>query len=334
MSCRILRSALFAVAMLSSAAANALLFRVYLASDGNDANACTLPAPCRLLPAALNAVADGGEVWMLDSANYNAAPVAITKSVTILAVPGALGSVVATGGNAIHIATAGVNVVLRNLVIVPLPGGGGQHGIYLSAGDRLTVEDCLVAGLPQSGIYVEAGASVRVTGSTIRDNATYGILLSNGARGSVTRSLVNGNGQTNLMALSDTAGTTSADIVGSTFASAIFGVYALSTHASGVVQISLRDSNASGNSNYGVVANSTAGAAAVLSASSNLVANNGTGIAGLNAGARVWVSGNTVTSNDIGFESAGNGVFESAGDNAVRANSAETLGPITPIARK
>jgi hypothetical protein len=30
-------------------------------------------APCRLLPAALAAVASGGEVWMLDSANYNTA---------------------------------------------------------------------------------------------------------------------------------------------------------------------------------------------------------------------------------------------------------------------
>jgi hypothetical protein len=57
--------------------------------------------------------ADGGEIWMLDSANYNTGPVAITKSVTILAVPGALGSVLATGGNAIDIATAGVKVALR-----------------------------------------------------------------------------------------------------------------------------------------------------------------------------------------------------------------------------
>ena len=38
---------------------------------------------------------------MLDSANYNTGPVNVTKSVTILAVPGALGSVVATGGDAI-----------------------------------------------------------------------------------------------------------------------------------------------------------------------------------------------------------------------------------------
>jgi len=49
--------------------AHAQLFRAYLAIGGSDSNPGTLPAPCRLLPAALNAVADGGEVWMLDSAN-------------------------------------------------------------------------------------------------------------------------------------------------------------------------------------------------------------------------------------------------------------------------
>ena len=54
----VLRSAFaLAATLLLSATAQAQLFRAYLASDGNDANACTLAAPCRLLPAALTAVA-------------------------------------------------------------------------------------------------------------------------------------------------------------------------------------------------------------------------------------------------------------------------------------
>src|SRR6476659_4072782 len=86
------------VAILSCAPAHAQVFRAYVASDGNDANPCTLQQPCRLLPAALTVVADGGEIWMLDSANYNTGQVNVTKSVTILAIPGAVGSVVATSG--------------------------------------------------------------------------------------------------------------------------------------------------------------------------------------------------------------------------------------------
>lgn len=48
--------------VLAVPAANAQLFRAYLAVEGSDANPCTLPAPCHLLPAALNAVASGGEI--------------------------------------------------------------------------------------------------------------------------------------------------------------------------------------------------------------------------------------------------------------------------------
>src|SRR6478672_13256897 len=88
---------------LVSGIASAGLFRAYLSINGNDANPCTVQQPCRLLPAALAAVNDGGEVWILDSANYNTSTVNIIKSVTIVATPGAVGSVVATGGNAITI---------------------------------------------------------------------------------------------------------------------------------------------------------------------------------------------------------------------------------------
>jgi hypothetical protein len=58
------------------------------------------------MPAALAAVADGGQIWMLDSANYNTSPVVIAKSVSILAVPGAVGSLVAFPFAAVQISTA------------------------------------------------------------------------------------------------------------------------------------------------------------------------------------------------------------------------------------
>ena len=61
--------------LLLSAGAQAQAFRTYLSGGGNDANPCSLVAPCRVLPAAIAAVIDGGEVWMLDSANYNSGPV-------------------------------------------------------------------------------------------------------------------------------------------------------------------------------------------------------------------------------------------------------------------
>ncbi len=327
-----MRALLLLASMLLAAPAQALLFRAYLAPTGNDADPCTLQQPCRLLPAALAAVADGGEIWMLDSANYNTAQVGITKSVTILAVPGALGSVVATGGNAIDIATAGVEVVLRNLVIVPLPSGGGVNGVNMTAGAMLTIEKCLIANMPQAGVRVSTGAIVRIADSTLRDNGVSGIHLQDNARATITRSTVSGNGVYGVLANGTAAGTlTTADIARSTLDGNSNGAYAWSQHATGVVRVSVRDSRAVRNG-LGLGAESDAGGAVTLSASSNIVSNNSTdGIGVFSAGARVFATANTVSGNGTGLRNSG-GVFESACDNAVRDNTAaDSFGAITKI---
>src|SRR5579863_2258690 len=86
-------SGLFAV---SSAHATGTLQRAYVSSTGSDKHNCALASPCRNLNAALAAVQSGGEIWILDSGNFNdssPSTVTITQSVTILAIPGAAASV-------------------------------------------------------------------------------------------------------------------------------------------------------------------------------------------------------------------------------------------------
>jgi hypothetical protein len=184
---RILVTALSSVVLMASGSAHAL-FRSYISQFGSDASPnCTLAAPCRLLPAALAAVDPGGEVWMLDSANYNVAPVYITKSVTILAVPGALGSVVANGGDAIVVDTAGVSVTLRNLVVLNL--SSGRHGINFSQGTRVIVEGCEIYGLPVDGIHATASNGyLIVKETTIRMNTGTGLYLSGSVTGTLSDS--------------------------------------------------------------------------------------------------------------------------------------------------
>jgi hypothetical protein len=46
---------------------------------------------------------------------------------------------------------------------------------------------------------------------------------------------------------------------------------------------------------------------------------------------RVWASGNTVSDNGVGLSNSA-GLFESAGNNAVRNNAGDTSGGITFIA--
>jgi hypothetical protein len=325
------------VTLLLSATAQAQLFRSYLASDGSDANPCTLPKPCRLLPQALATVADGGEIWMLDSANYNTGPVNITKSVTILAVPGALGSVLATGGDAIDVATIGVRVALRNLVIVPQPGMGGTNGINMTAGALLTVDNCLIANLPAIGIVVNTAAIVRITDTTIRDNGSHGVYLLGAARATATRATISGNVDTGIYVFGSLPGTTTTtDIADSTFDGNLAnGVVAYSLYATAAVNVSVRDSRSVRSNGYGMVSQSDAGGSVTLSLSNNIISNNGVGVLATQAGSKVWASGNTVSGNSsFGFANTG-GLFETAGNNAVRNNSGgDTGGTIVAIATK
>jgi hypothetical protein len=182
------RIAVLLLALVLPTVAQAQLFRAYLSIDGSDANPCTLQQPCRLLPAALNAVASGGEIWILDSANYNSGEVTIGKSVSILAVPGVVGSFVTTSTAALKITADNLKVSLRNLVIVPLSGAIGS-GIHMSGNSELFVENSTIANISGMfyGILVDVG-KVRVAGTTFRDIGGYGLALGSGVRASVSSS--------------------------------------------------------------------------------------------------------------------------------------------------
>ena len=228
---RTLRRIALALAALLAALPAGAVFRAYVSSAGSDANPCTLPAPCRLLPAALAAVDDGGEVWMLDSANYNTGNVAISKGVTILAIPGAVGSLVGTGGGSAITVQAGTKTVnLRNLVIVGL--GTSQWGVEFLSGSHLDIADCEIANLQAGGLNATApNGKLTVVRTALRNNGIaasgpgamvsgsvtaafadvqfrgndIGLLASDGAKVAVKDSHFTGNRLYGLMAAGDLA---------------------------------------------------------------------------------------------------------------------------------
>ena len=219
------RSFAFALTLLATTTADALLFRAYLASDGNDAHPCTLPKPCRLMPAALAAIAPGGEIWMLDSANFNTATVTIDKPVSILAVPGAVGSIVATGGPAITVTTVGT-VALRNLVIGPLPGSGATHGVFMTgSAASLTIENSLIANLPGEGVRAEFAGTVKIADTIIRNNGGYAVWLQGDTRGTISRTQMLGNGFGGVRVYGASATTTTAHVTDSVISGGIDGIY-------------------------------------------------------------------------------------------------------------
>jgi hypothetical protein len=298
----------FLGALLLSASVNAQLFRAYLAADGNDANPCTLAAPCRLLPAALAAVANGGQIWMLDSANYNTATVTIGKSVSILAIPGTVGSVVAVGGPAISITAASLTVALRNLVIVPLPGGGGTHGVQLTGASALTIEHSLIANLPGEGVFVVGTGSVKIADTVFRKNDGGAVVLENGAAGVISRTQMLANAA-GVAVHGNTATTTTASVSDSLVSGGTVGVNAFANGAGAVVQAFVTRSTIEGTTAGGLRSLTSGVGSTLVTVSYSMVTNNGNG----------W------------YQSGVGSVIKTLGNNHIEDN-ANTVGSLTPTA--
>src|SRR5262245_41410310 len=105
----LLRAAITTPLFLAAATANSQIIaltvpkpqiRTYVSGLGNDGWPCTETVPCRTFQAAIKLTLAGGEIFVLDSANYG--PVTIDKALTIVS-EGSVAGVLATTG-------AGINV--------------------------------------------------------------------------------------------------------------------------------------------------------------------------------------------------------------------------------
>jgi hypothetical protein len=288
-----LRNSLALIAFVSCCGAQAApLFRAYLSSSGLDTNPCTLPSPCRLLPAALAAVADGGEIWMLDSANYNGATVNVTKSVSILAVPGAVGSLVAAGGPALLVTTPEVKLGLRNLVFGPF--GDGQYGVDMAAGSELTVDGCVFANLPSGGISFNTAGTARIVNTIVRNSGSFGILIGSGATATVANVKVLGSTSYGIYVYG--AGTQGANVDVSdsiVTGSSHTGIRA-ENQGTGTVNVTVNRSTVAQNGQFGIVSMAGAGSANVVVAGSSIVSNGSHGLAKTGADATLTTMGNNV----------------------------------------
>ena len=369
--CRIL---FLAGALSIASAANALIFRAYLASDGSDANPCTLAQPCRLLPAALNAVAEGGEIWMLDSANYNTGTVVVTKSVEILAVPGAVGGLVTNGSTALSIASPpfavdvepAIRVALRNLRFSRLPDPPFSGGGILINRAFVAVEDCLIANLQGDGIVANGFLDLTMTNTTIRGNRTgielaggggqsatltrvtisgnsgAGVRVRDGAQLVVDASVFNGNGFRNAEGAVDVRSVAhegaTAHVARSTFhGNSGAGIFVFSDGEQAEAVATVLDSQFTWNNNAGVNVRSLSGTARAAVSNSIFSKNGLFGLRLAGAGiARIWASGNTVTDHEAAILVTGSSpnVVFESAGNNALRNNSNDGGPVTVIPLK
>jgi len=182
------------IAIHSIGDAQATAQRTFVASNGNDANPCSVAAPCRSFAASIAQTNDKGEIVVLDSAGYG--NVTITKSVTIVSPPGIYAGIsVFTGNDGITVNAPSGVIVLRGLKI---NGQGGNVGINFVQGAELRIERCDIAAMRQFAINASlaAGASIYIRDTTISGSGTpvgSGIFLTGGGRVSLERVAITGS---------------------------------------------------------------------------------------------------------------------------------------------
>src|SRR6266508_5309235 len=161
--------------------------RTYVSGAGNDNNPCTATSPCRTFRAALTLTIAGGEIYVLNSADYGA--VTINKSVSITS-EGAVAGVLASSGVGITIAAGTSDVV--NLRGLDVDGGNtGSVGIQFNSGQSLNIQKTVVRGFVNTGVnFAPNGASTLYLGdTTLTNNRSSGILVTSSGSGTVNASL-------------------------------------------------------------------------------------------------------------------------------------------------
>jgi len=259
--------------------------RTYVSGTGNDSNACIVSAPCKTFQAALALTVAGGEIFVLNSANYGA--VAVNKAVSITS-EGAVAGVLATSGVAIAI-SAGANDVI-NLRGLDIDGGNaGATGIQFNSGQSLNIQKSTIRNFTNTGInFTPNGAStLSATDILVTGNGNNGVLVSSGASAVV-------NGVLNRVTASKNG----------------VGIFANSAS----VNITMTDTVAS-NNNYGVGASASA-----VMVRNSTISSNAIGLAADQV-ATVRVGQSTITANGTGSNTANGGQVISYGNNNISGNA-------------
>jgi hypothetical protein len=138
------------ISLLATAPAYATRQHTFVASYGNDGNACSFLQPCATFQHALSQTLSGGEITAIDSDGFG--PLTISQSVTITAAPGTEANVPPVpGGSSIVVTGSGINVILRNLTLNA--AGSGYNGVdfQAGAGSSLTVINCTIINFLADG---------------------------------------------------------------------------------------------------------------------------------------------------------------------------------------
>jgi hypothetical protein len=290
--------------------------RRFVAHDGNDANDCSLAAPCRNFSAAILQTDPNGEVIVLDSAGYG--PVVITQPVSIIAPAGVYAGISVFTGAGVTVNAGGGVVTLRGLTINSL---GGNIGVDYVAGSRLYLDRVTVTGFSlapaSAGVRANLSTSgiLQVRGGALRENSKG--LTASASSGTLTVDIENSVFERNTTGLELREGTAGV-IQGSQFTDSTTGIAAAPTTAAKTSTIEVWKALVADNVT-GVQSGVNAGAPTFVSLISSLVTGNTTGVQA--TANPVYCSDNTITRNTAGLSLVTGGTGQTAQDNAVANNT-------------
>jgi hypothetical protein len=187
----------FAVFALS-APAHAQATRTWVSGVGNDANPCSLTAPCKTFAGAISKTFINGEIDCLDPGGFGT--VTITKSITIDCT-GTFGSILSSGVSGVIINIA-VNandpfrtVRLRGLSINGTGASGtigtrtGLKGVSITQALVVELENLVISDFSQQGVAdtrTTTGGQLHIRNSVIRNNTGAGIAAAGAATNKTT----------------------------------------------------------------------------------------------------------------------------------------------------
>ena len=299
--------------------ASAQATRTWVSGVGNDADPCSLTAPCKTFAGAITKTADNGEINCRDPGGFGT--VTITKNLTIDC-GGTFGSILASAGTGITVTNSStsalLHVIIRNLsingtgpcILPPAPGclpaSPGLNGIRVLRGGSLTLDNVVIQNFTAAG---------NGNGIDFAPNNAAKLTVSN------SYFYNNGNGSTGAgIRVRPTAGATTGVIDRTVVARGTFGVAADTTAGASGVNLSVLQSSVANNTQTNIIATASGIGAGIMvdrtSASNGLV-----GLSASGAGAVVRILSSSITGN--GTATSGNVL--SYGNNAINGNGVDTI---------
>jgi hypothetical protein len=288
--------------------------RTFVASTGNDANPCSLGAPCRTFGQAISQTASAGEVIVLDSAGYGG--VVISQPVSIIAPDGVYAGISVFSGAGITINAGSGVVTLRGLALNSL---GGTIGVDYQSGARLYLDNVVITNFTTAGVRANLTASggLYVRESALRDNAVG--LTASATAGTATVDIESTSFERNNVGL-DLRDGTAGVVRSSTFTDGGTGINAVPVTAARTSSIEVRRSLVSNNAAVGVQSGANVGAPTFVSVISSLVTGNAIGVQA--TANPVYCTDDTIARNTTGLSLITGGTGQTAQDNAVANNGA------------